>query len=185
MRLVSRESRSVKGIAELSSDQLPPDRQRRPGAGRKATESEQPSLIEALEKLVDSGTRGDPESPLKWTIKSTRSIIRELRRQKFSVGSTKVGELLKTLGYSLQAHRKTIEGKQHSERNSQFEFIAKRVRQQAKKSEPPISVDTKKEVLGKLKNPGRVLRRVKNPRSCRDSRLSEDGTGQGRSLWGL
>lgn len=164
MRLVSRESRSAKGIAELSSDPLPPDRQRRPGAGRKARESEQPSLIEALEKLVDSGTRGDPESPLKWTIKSTRSIIRELRRQKFSVGRTKVGELLKTLGYSLQANRKTIEGKQHPERNSQFEFIAERVGQQAKKSEPSISVDTKKkEVLGNLKNPGRVLRRVKNP----------------------
>ncbi len=155
-----------KGIAELSSDPLPPDRQRRPGAGRKARESEQPSLIEALEKLVDSGTRGDPDSPLKWTIKSTRSIIRELRRQKFSVGSTKVGELLKTLGHSLRAkaNRKTIERKQHPERNSQFEFIAKRVRQQAKKSEPSISVDTKKkDVLGNLKNPGRVLRRVKNP----------------------
>ena len=133
-----------KGIVELSSDPLPPDRQRRPGAGRKARESEQPSLIEALEKLVDSGTRGDPESPLRWTIKSTLAITRELRRQKFAVGSTKVGELLKTLGYSLHANRKTIEGKQHPERNAQFEFIAKRVRQQAKKSEPSISVDTKK-----------------------------------------
>jgi transposase len=153
-----------KGIVELSSDPLPPDRQRRPGAGRKARESEQPGLIEALEKLVDSGTRGDPESPLKWTVKSTRAITRELRRQKFAVGSTKVGELLKTLGYSLQANRKTIEGKQHPERDVQFEFIARRVRQQTKKSEPSISVDTKKkEVLGNLKNPGRVLRRAKNP----------------------
>jgi transposase len=153
-----------KGIAELSSDPLLPDRQRRPGAGRKTREVEQPSLIEALEKLVDSGTRGDPESPLKWTIKSTRAITRELRRQSFSVGSTKVGEMLKTLGYSLQANRKTIEGKQHPDRNAQFEFIAKRVRQHAKKSEPSISVDTKKkEVLGNLKNAGRVLRRAKNP----------------------
>ena len=153
------------GIAELSSPEvLPPDRQRRPGAGRKAREAEQPRLIETLKKLVDSGTRGDPESPLKWTIKSTRSLTRELRRRNFSVGSTKVGELLKTLGYSLQSNRKTTEGKQHPDRNAQFEFIAKRVRQHAKKSEPSISVDTKKkEVLGNLKNPGRVLRPAKNP----------------------
>lgn len=141
------------GIAEFSSNPLLPDRQRRPGAGRKTREAEQPSLIEVLEKLIDSGTRGDPESPLKWTVKSTRSITRELRRQNFSVGSTKVGERLKTLGYSLQANRKTIEGKQHPDRNAQFEFIAKRVRQHAKKSEPSISVDTKKkEVPGNLKN---------------------------------
>lgn len=80
-----------KGKVELSSDSPLPDRQRRPGAGRKTREAEQPSLVEALEKSVDSGTRGDPESPLRWTIKSTRSITRELRRQNFSVGSTKVG----------------------------------------------------------------------------------------------
>lgn len=154
-----------KGIAELtSSDRLPPDRQRRPGGGRKSRETEQPGLIEALEKLVDAGTRGDPESPLKWTIKSTRTLARELRRQGLVVGSAKVGELLKAQGYSLQSNRKTIEGKQHPDRNAQFEFIAKRVRHHAKKSEPSISVDTKKkEVLGNLKNPGRVLRRAQNP----------------------
>ena len=153
------------GIAELSlSTPVPRDRQRRPGGGRKAREAEQPGLIEAIEQLVDSGTRGDPESQLKWTIKSTRVITRELRRQNFLVGSTKVGELLKSLGYSLQSNRKTIEGKQHPDRNAQFEFIAKRVRHHAKKSEPSISVDTKKkEVLGNLRNPGQVLRRAKNP----------------------
>ena len=153
------------GIAELTLPAgLPPDRQRRPGGGRKSRETEQLGLIEALEKLVESGTRGDPESPLKWTIKSTRTLARELRRQGFVVGSTKVGALLKARGYSLQSNRKTIEGKQHPDRNAQFEFIAKRVRHHAKKSEPSISVDTKKkEVLGNLKNPGRVLRRAKNP----------------------
>lgn len=153
------------GIAELSlAVPLSVNRQRRSGGGRKAREAAQPGLIEALEKLVDSGTRGDPESPLKWTIKSTRVITRELRRQNFLVGSTKVGELLKSLGYSLQSNRKTIEGKQHPDRNAQFEFIAKRVRHHAKRSEPSISVDTKKkEVLGNLKNPGQVLRRAKNP----------------------
>lgn len=153
------------GIAELSSsNRLPVDRQRRPGGGRKAREVEQAGLIEAIEKLVDTGTRGDPESQLKWTIKSTRVIARELRRQNFLVGSTKVGELLKSLGYSLQSNRKTIEGKQHPDRNAQFEFIAKRARHHARRSEPSISVDTKKkEVLGNLKNPGKLLRRAKNP----------------------
>lgn len=153
------------GVAELIlSDRLAPDRQRRPGGGRKSRETEQPGLIEALEKLVDSGTRGDPESSLKWTIKSTRTLARELRRQGFAVGNTKVGALLKTRGYSLQANRKTVEGKQHPDRNAQFEFIAKRVRRHAKTLEPSISVDTKKkEVLGNLKNPGQVLRRTKHP----------------------
>jgi hypothetical protein len=117
-----------------------------------------------LRKLVESGTRGDPESPLQWTIKSTRTLTRELRRQNFVVGSTKVAELLKDLGYSLQANRKTIEGRQHPDRNAQFEFIARRVRRHARNSEPAISVDTKKkEVLGNLKNSGRVLRPAKSP----------------------
>jgi transposase len=154
-----------KGIAELSApEDLPPDRQRRPGAGRKSRQQEQPGLVHALRKLVESGTRGDPESPLQWTIKSTRTLTRELRRQNFVVGCTKVAELLKDLGYSLQANRKTIEGRQHPDRNAQFEFIARRVRRHARKSEPAISVDTKKkEVLGNLKNSGRVLRPAKSP----------------------
>jgi len=154
-----------KGIGELSAPEaLPAHRQRRPGAGRKPLEAKQPELIGALEALVDSGTRGDPESPMKWTVKSTRALTRELRQQGFSVGSTKVGELLETLGYSLQANRKTIEGKQHPDRNAQFEFISKRVKRQARHSQPSISVDTKKkEVLGNLKNPGKVLRRKRTP----------------------
>ena len=80
------------------------------------------------------------------------------------MGSTKVGEMLKAKGYSLQSNRKSEEGKQHPDRNAQFEFIARRVKAQAKKGEPSISVDTKKkEVLGNLKNPGRVLRKSKSP----------------------
>jgi hypothetical protein len=87
-----------------------------------------------------------------------------LRQQGFDVGSTKVSELLKSLGYSLQANRKTIEGRQHPDRNAQFEFIAKRVKSQARSGQPAISVDTKKkEVLGKLKNPGGTYRKHKDP----------------------
>ena len=153
------------GIVELKAPQtLDPGRQRRPGGGRKSRESEQPKLRRALERLVESGTRGDPMSPLRWTIKSTRVLARELGLQKFRVGSTKVGELLRAMGYSLQSNRKTIEGRQHPDRNAQFEFISRRAKWQAKHGQPAISVDTKKkEVLGNLKNSGRVFRKSKQP----------------------
>lgn len=153
------------GIKELKSPKvLTPDRQRRPGGGRKSREEEQPKLRQALEQLIESGTRGDPMSPLRWTIKSTRVLARELGLQSFQVSSTKVGDVLENMGYSLQSNRKTIEGKQHPDRNAQFEFIARRAKHQAKKGEPTISVDTKKkEVLGNLKNSGRSYRPSKRP----------------------
>lgn len=153
------------GIKELKSPKvLTPDRQRRPGGGRKSREEEQPKLRQALEQLIESGTRGDPMSPLRWTIKSTRVLARELGLQSFQVSSTKVGDMLENMGYSLQSNRKTIEGKQHPDRNAQFEFIARRAKHQAKKGEPTISVDTKKkEVLGNLKNSGRSYRPSKRP----------------------
>jgi hypothetical protein len=153
------------GIAELRlSRPLPPDRQRRAGGGRKSREAELPGLERALEQLIEPGTRGDPMSPLRWTIKSTRTLAGELKRLGFPVGSTKIGEMLRAKGYSLQSNRKSDEGKQHPDRNAQFEFIAKRIKSQSKKSEPCISVDTKKkEVLGNLKNPGRILRKSKSP----------------------
>ena len=153
------------GIKELKSPQrLDPDRQRRQGGGRKSREYEQPELCKALEELLASGTRGDPMSPLRWTIKSTRVLARELKQRGFAVGSTKVGELLKVMGYSLQANRKTVEGKQHPDRDAQFEFIARRIKRHGKRGEPSISVDTKKkEVLGNLKNAGRSYRPSKQP----------------------
>ena len=153
------------GIVELKAPQtLDPGRQRRPGGGRKSRESEQPKLRRALELLVESGTRGDPMSPLRWTIKSTRVLARKLALQQFRVGSTKVGELLRAMGYSLQSNRKTIEGRQHPDRNAQFEFISRRAKWQAKHGQPAISVDTKKkEVLGNLKNSGRVFCKSKQP----------------------
>ena len=148
------------GIQEIEkADLLPPDRQRKPGAGRSSREEEQPDLIQALDRLIEPHTRGDPTSPLRWTCKSTRALARELKAQGFEVGSTKVGELLKTLGYSLQSHRKTIEGKQHPDRNAQFEYIARRVKARQRRGEPAISIDTKKkEPLGKMKNAGKTHR---------------------------
>jgi hypothetical protein len=153
------------GIRELDDPHAPPpNQQRRSGAGRKACEFEQPGLLEALERLVESGTRGDPMSPLRWTCKSTRTLAAELIRQGFAVGCNTVGRLLRACGYSLQANRKTIEGKQHPDRDAQFQHINRRVRAFQRAGQPVISVDTKKkEVLGKMKNPGRTYRRKGDP----------------------
>lgn len=153
------------GIQELDDPHAaPPDRQRRTGAGRKRREQEQPELIAALEQLVESGTRGDPGSPLRWTCKSTRVLARELTRQGLQVSSTKVGQLLRSQGFSLQANRKRVEGKQHPDRDAQFEHINRRVRAFQRAGQPVISVDTKKkEALGTLKNAGRTYRRKGDP----------------------
>ena len=153
------------GMSELNArESLSPARQRKVGAGRKRREEEQPKLVAALEKLVNPATRGDPQSPLRWTCKSTRILARELVRKGFRVSSTKVGQILKSIGYSLQANRKTIEGQQHPDRNAQFEFIAERVAANCRVKQPAVSVDTKKkEVLGNLKNPGKTYRQSKSP----------------------
>ncbi len=153
------------GIKEIDNpDLLSHDRQRKPGAGRLSREEEQPGLIKALETLIEPQSRGDPMSPLRWTCKSMRALARELKDQGFQVGSTKVAELLKTLGYSLQSNRKTIEGKQHPDRNAQFEHIVRRVKARQRRGEPAISIDTKKkEPLGKMKNSGKTYRRKGKP----------------------
>jgi hypothetical protein len=148
------------GIRELDDpDPLPSDRQRRKGGGRKSREHEQPGLVEALEGMVEPGARGDPQSPLRWTCKSTRVLAQALRQRRFQVSHTKVLQLLKARGYSLQSNRKTREGAQHPDRNAQFEHIARRVKARQRRGEPALSVDTKKkEVLGNLKNSGRTYR---------------------------
>lgn len=153
------------GIQELDDPQTPTaDRQRKTGGGRRRREEEEPGLIEALEALVEPVARGDPMSPLRWTCKSTYVLADELTTQGFVVSSTKVGALLKAQGYSLQANRKTVEGKQHPDRNAQFEHIARRVKARQRRGEPAISIDTKKkEPLGNMKNPGKTYRRKGRP----------------------
>jgi hypothetical protein len=148
------------GIAELdAADPLPSGRQRRPGGGRKSREQEQPGLTRTLERLVEPGSRGDPQSPLRWTCKSTRELAGALRDQGFRVSDRKVGHLLKAAGYSLQSNRKTREGAQHPDRDAQFRHIAGRVTARQRRGEPALSVDTKKkEVLGNLKNAGKTYR---------------------------
>jgi len=154
------------GIRELKApDALPLGRQRRPGAGRPAKETKWPKLMHTLGGLVEPAARGDPMSPLRWTCKSTRTLAAELKRLGFAVSHTKVAELLKKKGYSLQANRKTREGKQHPDRNAQFEHINRRVMACQRRGQPAVSVDTKKkEVLGNRKNPGRTYRPKGKPR---------------------
>ena len=153
------------GIEELNDpNPLPSTRQRRPGGGRHSREDEQPELINALKKLVESTTRGDPMLPLRWTCKSTRTLAEELNKQKFIISCTKVGQLLRSEGYSLQSNCKTVEGKQHPDRDAQFQHIAKRARAFGRTGQPAISVDTKKkETLGNIKNKGKIYRPKGDP----------------------
>ena len=153
------------GIKELHDpDAAPVNRQRQAGAGRRSRDVEQPGLVDALEALVDAGTRGDPMSSLRWTCKSTRILAAELERQGFSASCNTVGQLLRARGYSLQANRKTVEGKQHEDRDAQFMHINRRVKACQRSGQPAISVDTKKkEPLGNMKNPGRTFRRKGDP----------------------
>jgi Rhodopirellula transposase DDE domain len=149
-----------RGIRELTSGDVPPaGRQRRAGAGRKSAATSCPGLKVALEQLVEPESRGDPMSPLRWTCKSTRCLAEELTVQGYAVGPTTVRHLLKEAGYSLQANRKTREGKSHPDRDAQFRRINGRVQAQQRRGQPAISVDTKKkETLGNLKNPGQTWR---------------------------
>jgi transposase len=154
------------GIRELREDNpLPSSRQRRPGGGRKPLESHTPELIDAVDRLVEPTERGDPQSPLRWTCKSLSNLQTELQAQGFSVGRTKIAEILRSLGYSLQGNRKTREGTDHPDRNAQFEHIARRVRACQRARRPAVSVDTKKkEILGNKANVGREYRPTGRPR---------------------
>jgi len=134
---------------------LPEGRVRRPGGGRKSGVEHQPDLPARLECLVEPLTRGDPESPLRWTCKSTRRLSQELANLGYAASSRLVGVLLHGMGYSLQGNCKTIEGKQHPDRNAQFEYINARVTKEMRDAQPVISVDTKKkELVGNYANRG-------------------------------
>ena len=150
------------GLTELNAEEaVPPDRIRKPGGGRKSAVHHQPDFPDRLERLVEPLTRGDPESPLRWTCKSVRLLADELGRHGIFVGRQTVARQLHALGYSLQGNRKTVEGKQHPDRNAQFEHLNARVTQEMKAANPVISVDTKKkELVGTYKNSGRQWHRT-------------------------
>jgi hypothetical protein len=159
-----------RGIAEVraieagAGPSLSAIRSRRPGGGRKKATDKDPSLVEDLKGLIESTTRGDPESALLWTARSQRNIVDALVAQGHQTSTRMVRRLLKELGYSLQANRKRTEGAQHPDRNAQFEHIQETVRRQLALNEPAISVDTKKkELVGPYKNAGRELRAKDDP----------------------
>jgi hypothetical protein len=130
-------------------------RVRRPGGGRKPLTEIDQELLAALESLIEPTTRGDPESPLRWTCKSTRRLADELTRQNHPVRARTVAKLLREADYSLQGNRKTREGASHPDRNAQFEYINASVQRFLKRGQPAISVDAKKkEKVGDFKNGG-------------------------------
>lgn len=159
-----------RGIRELGEPTARPDkgRIRRPGGGRKRTVERNPALREALDSLVEPTSRGDPESPLRWTCKSVRQLAAALQRQGHQVSHRMVAELLHEMGYSLQANRKTLEGTEHPDRNAQFEHLNRAVQLHLSLGEPVVSVDTKKkELVGPFKNGGRELRPKGQPEQVR------------------
>ena len=141
---------------------------RRPGGGRKALTETDPALEAALDALIDPVTRGDPESPLRWTCKSTARLAEEMTRQGHPVSARTVAMLLHAAEYSLQSNRKTREGASHPDRNAQFEYISSQVRRFQNRGHPAVSVDTKKkELVGDFKNAGRTWRPQGEPEKVR------------------
>jgi len=154
----------TKGIQELDEAPLPTGRIRRPGAGRPTLLTLDPDLPVFLESLVEPLTRGDPESPLRWTCKSTRTLAAELTMQRHAISHEKVAQLLRRMDYSLQGNRKTEEGDDHPDRDAQFHYINEQVRRALAAGRPVISVDTKKkELIGNFENKGRQWRKAKSP----------------------
>jgi hypothetical protein len=138
------------------------------GGGRKSLTDKDPQLLEALERLVEPTTRGDPQSPLRWTCRSTRQLAEALKQQGHPVGRQKVCELLGALGYSLQANRKSREGSNHDDRDAQFAHINAQVDEHQQRGQPVISVDTKKkELVGDFRNGGREWRPRGEPEAVR------------------
>jgi hypothetical protein len=158
---------------------LQPERVRRRGGGRHLVEVDDPTVLSDLQTLLDSTTRGDPQSPLRWTSKSTRNLAEELNRVGHQVSYRTVAALLHDLDYSLQANRKTKEGSSHPDRDAQFEYINRQVRVFQKRGQPVVSVDTKKkELVGDFRNPGREWHRRGHPEDVRAKDFADKKLGK-------
>jgi len=149
-----------RGLADVrAGEPIAPGRVRRAGAGRPPIEQRDPTLRRDLEALIEPTSRGDPESPLRWTTRSVRNLAAELRRGGHAISHQTISELLKAMGYSLQANRKTLEGTTHPDRDAQFVHLDEAVQLQLSLGQPVISVDTKKkELVGPFRNGGKELR---------------------------
>jgi len=157
------------GIKELKDEEkLEPEKKRKKGGGRKKITEKEPEILRELESLIEPGTRGDPESPLRWTCKSTYKLEKELREKGYEISQRTVCALLSELGYSLQSNRKTEEGGENPDRNAQFEYINEKVEKFQNKRYPVISVDTKKkENIGNYSNKGREYQKKGEPKKVK------------------
>jgi hypothetical protein len=159
----------AKGTGEIATGMAVMGRVRRAGAGRKQLTLHDPQILVALERLIEPETRGDPESPLRWTCKSTRTLAGELTRQKHPISHEKVAQLLRAQDYSLQSNRKLEEGEDHPDRDAQFRHINAEVKRALAAGTPVISVDTKKkELLGNYDNQGQQWLPAKRPTRVND-----------------
>src|SRR3989338_4442105 len=147
----------MKGIKELENKKtIEPNRLRKKGGGRKKITEKNPKLEENILEIVESTSRGDPENPLRYTTKSVRKLQSEMEKNGYKISYPSIADILHKNKFSLQANNKSIEGKQHPNRNEQFEFINQDVKTQIAKKEPVISVDAKKkELVGNFKNNGK------------------------------
>jgi hypothetical protein len=177
--VIGRGIAEVRAIEAGTAPNLGPTRSRRPGGGRKKATDKDPTLVADLKALVQSTTRGDPESPLLWTARSQRNLVAALEKQGHRTSRPMVARLLKGLGYSLQANRKRLEGAQHPDRNAQFEHIDEIVRRRLEANEPTISVDTKKkELVGPYKNGGRELQLQGEPEDVNVHDFADEEKGK-------
>src|SRR5690349_8812698 len=174
-----REATVSLGVSELESGAEPLGRARRPGGGRKRAADLDPGLVPALLALVEPEERGDPESPLRWTTKSTRALAAELTARGHRVSAGTVGDLLREQGFSLQGNAKTIEGKRHPDRDAQFRYINEQARAHQEAGDPVISVDTKKkELVGEFANAGKQWRPRGEPVAVRTHDFPQDSLGK-------
>jgi len=174
-----REATVALGVDELDTGAVPLGRIRKPGGGRKKAADLDPGLRPALLALVEPDERGDPMSPLRWTTKSTRNLATELTRQGHPVSADVVADLLRENGFSLQGNTKTLEGKQHPDRDGQFQYLNEQARAHRDADQPVISVDTKKkELLGAFKNAGRQWRPAGQPAEVNTHDFPGDSVGK-------
>jgi hypothetical protein len=171
--------RELRQRAAKPQEDLCPERVRVPGAGRHFVEDNDPQLLAALQALIEPTSRGDPQSPLRWTCLSTRHLAEALRAQGHAVSHQTVAAMLNDLDYSLQANRKVKEGHDHPDRNAQFEHINQRVRAFQKKKQPVVSVDAKKkELVGDFRTAGREWRPRGEPEKVRSKDFPDKQRGK-------
>ena len=173
----------MKGIAEIEAPgelgRSEPGKIRRSGAGRRSLSTADAALMKALQDLVEETTSGDPMSLLKWTCKSTATLAQELTSQGFAISADTVGRYLQDMDYSLQLNVKSIERKQHPDRDAQFRYINKQVKSFQRTADPVISIDTKKkELVGAFRNGGRTWRKQGEPEKVLVHDFPDDSEGK-------